>query len=98
MLTLPVSLVIWIGAGFLSQRCPNSDEGKIAMAIIPLGVQGFNWGAKHVVQMFLTFPLNRTPAFQSNEHGLGFGVFMWFGAVSADCAVFLPNTCAFSQS
>jgi hypothetical protein len=46
MLTLPVALVIWIGAGFLSQRCPNSDEGKIAMAIISLGAQGFNGGGK----------------------------------------------------
>jgi hypothetical protein len=46
MLTLPVAIVIWIGAGFLSQRCPNGEEGKIAMAIISLGAQGFNWGAK----------------------------------------------------
>ena len=46
MLTLPVSLVIWIGAGFLSQRCPNSDEGKIAMAIIPLGGSRVQLGGK----------------------------------------------------
>jgi hypothetical protein len=49
MLTLPVALVIWIGAGFLSQRCPNSDEGKIAMAIISLGAQGFNGGGQNNV-------------------------------------------------
>jgi hypothetical protein len=46
MLTLSVALVIWIGAGFLSQRCPNSDEGKIAMAIISLGGSRVQRGGK----------------------------------------------------
>jgi len=48
---------------------------------------------------FSHFPLNGTPWLPSNQQGLGFGVFMWFGAVSADCAVFFAQSrCLFAFS